>query len=164
MVKIATPHKDNKKECTKCKKWLPFNAYGNDKNRWDGLYPSCKKCKQKEQQLYYLYNRDKMLLRNKEWRKKNASKDKYLRYKSKGFKHSFYSWLEITTQPCYYCGNIDLPCNGIDRVDSDKGYEIDNCVPCFWECNRMKNSTNKENFIKKCKQIVEKQEVMSYSK
>ena len=41
----------------------------------------------------------------------------------------------ITKQPCYYCG--DLPedkfgnkFTGVDRIDSNIGYEIDNVVPC----------------------------------
>jgi len=54
---------------------------------------------------------------------------------------------------CYYCGakpteiqslkrhnktNVPILVNGIDRVDSNKGYTIDNCVPCCTTCNRMK--------------------------
>lgn len=35
---------------------------------------------------------------------------------------------------------IDI--NGIDRVDNNKGYTLDNCVPCCWECNQMKSSLN----------------------
>jgi hypothetical protein len=32
----------------------------------------------------------------------------------------------------------DFLYTGIDRVDSDKSYSIDNCVPCCGECNRAK--------------------------
>jgi len=43
--------------------------------------------------------------------------------------------------PCHYCG---LPYTvvqgaGLDRVDSDRGYERDNVVPCCWECNQAKH-------------------------
>ena len=35
---------------------------------------------------------------------------------------------DIAGRACFYCG-VAGP-NGIDRVDSQKGYEKDNCVPC----------------------------------
>ena len=34
--------------------------------------------------------------------------------------------------------NQEFKNNGIDRIDSSKGYTIDNCVPCCPICNRMK--------------------------
>jgi hypothetical protein len=37
--------------------------------------------------------------------------------------------------------------NGIDRVDNDKGYISDNCVPCCWKCNNMKNTMKQKDFI-----------------
>lgn len=37
--------------------------------------------------------------------------------------------------------------NGIDRVDSDGDYTIDNCVPCCKICNRMKVDTPVADFI-----------------
>lgn len=36
---------------------------------------------------------------------------------------------------------------GIDRVDSDKPYEIDNCVPCCTKCNFMKQAHSVEDFL-----------------
>lgn len=53
---------------------------------------------------------------------------------------------------CFYCGaepserkgtimnnKIELV-NGIDRIDSTKGYCIENCVSCCAMCNKMKNN------------------------
>jgi hypothetical protein len=37
--------------------------------------------------------------------------------------------------------------NGIDRVDSSKGYVLENCVPCCINCNFAKRSLTKEEFI-----------------
>jgi len=57
---------------------------------------------------------------------------------------------EITKQDCFYCGakpnNIanhnesfgKYIYNGIDRIDNDKGYTIDNVVSCCKNCNRSK--------------------------
>src|SRR5438132_12656210 len=44
---------------------------------------------------------------------------------------------------CFYCGHValeGLTLNGIDRVDSSKGYCLENCVACCGMCNRMKNN------------------------
>lgn len=59
---------------------------------------------------------------------------------------------EIVTKPCIYCGDVcqatyrkkscngDYPYTGIDRYDNEKGYTVDNCVPCCKVCNRMKSN------------------------
>lgn len=71
-------------------------------------------------------------------------------------------FLHIVSQSCCYCGiepsQITKPqyksCtteqiflhNGIDRVDSSKGYTIDNCVPCCRVCNYAKHTLSVEQF------------------
>lgn len=72
----------------------------------------------------------------------------------------------ITSQPCYYCGG-DPSCvmksrsthsewiyNGLDRVDSTKGYEVANVVPCCATCNRMKLDHDLEFFVDHVQRIV----------
>ena len=67
---------------------------------------------------------------------------------------------------CYYCGappsddnqwnksgkrtseNIIFLAHGIDRVDPNKGYTIDNCVTCCKQCNRMKWDYTQSEFFK----------------
>lgn len=58
---------------------------------------------------------------------------------------------ELVTQKCHYCGS--MPSNrirshgkrtgffyqGIDRKDNEKGYSVDNVVPCCHPCNRLKS-------------------------
>ena len=59
----------------------------------------------------------------------------------------------ITGQNCHYCGGIPSQikkptrgnytfyiANGIDRVDNDKGYHMDNVVPCCRPCNIAKGT------------------------
>ena len=58
---------------------------------------------------------------------------------------------------CYYCSsgpkNIqkgivgDFVYNGIDRINSSKGYEIDNVVPCCKRCNVAKSDMSVNEFL-----------------
>ena len=70
--------------------------------------------------------------------------------------------LEIIQQNCYYYGSkpelkqphrgkgkyVGVPVyyNGIDRIDSNEGYEKENCVPCCTRCNYMKNDMSISSF------------------
>ena len=36
--------------------------------------------------------------------------------------------------------------NGIDRIDSNIGYTVNNCVPCCTICNHMKNDLTTDEF------------------
>lgn len=72
----------------------------------------------------------------------------------------------ITKQNCFYCCEVpknvhkissydevwqDLNkyvYNGIDRVDSSKGYVLYNCVPCCKRCNQIKNNMKQDEFFK----------------
>lgn len=59
---------------------------------------------------------------------------------------------------CYYCGapptiimnrGKRLPPiirNGIDRIDSNLGYDVTNCVPCCGRCNSAKNDMSVDEF------------------
>ena len=60
-------------------------------------------------------------------------------------------FIDITSSPCHYCGvlpyrvsyprNSKAPpyvYNGIDRQDNNRGYELDNVVPCCYTCNAIK--------------------------
>lgn len=43
---------------------------------------------------------------------------------------------------CHYCGGT-LPDAGVglDRIDHSKGYEIDNVLPCCYDCNKHRQET-----------------------
>ena len=65
----------------------------------------------------------------------------------------------IISSPCFYCGaeksnrKITKNCregyeyNGIDRIDSSKGYVLNNVVPCCKTCNRAKLDMSQKDFI-----------------
>jgi hypothetical protein len=63
----------------------------------------------------------------------------------------------LTSQPCYYCaaapskkadGKVknSYIYNGLDRLDSTKGYTHSNCIGCCWEHNRMKGTLSFQEF------------------
>ena len=87
---------------------------------------------------------------------KNGAKRREIKYKltEEQFK-------EITQKDCYYCGAKpnqinkghrgyppfgDYIYNGIDRIDNNKGYTIDNVVPCCKMCNQAKNDYTLQEF------------------
>lgn len=66
--------------------------------------------------------------------------------------------------PCGYCGcppsttsgqkfSSTFTHNGLDRIDNEKGYILDNVVPCCPKCNMMKNSLSRNTFIEHIKNI-----------
>lgn len=78
----------------------------------------------------------------------------------------------LSQSNCFYCGinpeHIAKPSkgcskewvesgkflyNGIDRMDNTKGYDINNCVPCCGQCNRMKLNYTYESFLDRIKKI-----------
>ena len=56
---------------------------------------------------------------------------------------------------CHYCGGT-LPETGIglDRIDSKRGYTLDNVMPCCKRCNEMKMSATVGEFISHIKKIL----------
>ena len=96
----------------------------------------------------------------------SAKRALYASYKNQCAKKRGYSFflkfeefIHITQQDCHYCGKSPgqfcnrkyyskiFFYNGLDRLDSNKDYEIDNVVPCCKECNRAKWDKNKNEFV-----------------
>lgn len=127
---------------------------------------------------YYQKNKEKIKLQNKYYYQNNKEKclqrtkkhsitidGIYSSYKRSAKQHSRKFELTkdelaaIISQPCYYCGELQENFNGIDRLDNSKGYIRNNCIPCCSMCNRMKHAFTEKDFLNKCKQITEKEEV-----
>lgn len=91
--------------------------------------------------------------------------------KQKPFELSLEEHSNLIHSNCYYCGNpptsdniwnksgkrkcdTDLIyINGVDRINSNKGYTSDNCVPCCPMCNRMKLDFELDMFYKQIEKI-----------
>jgi hypothetical protein len=81
------------------------------------------------------------------------------RWRTYSFDLPFEEFLRIIVLPCHYCGteakeinyknkkNIVIKLNGIDRVNNNKGYTVNNVVPCCKKCNWMKGKDSTEDFL-----------------
>ena len=58
---------------------------------------------------------------------------------------------EITSQCCYICGKINDESNenGMDRLDNNVGYLMENIKACCAECNCMKINYNFDDILEK---------------
>jgi 5-methylcytosine-specific restriction endonuclease McrA len=83
----------------------------------------------------------------------------------KGFNLSLKEFEEVSRKDCFYCGESPVYrrvkydsdskgplyaedyLNGIDRLNNEKGYTLDNCVPACPKCNHMKSTLTKDEFI-----------------
>jgi 5-methylcytosine-specific restriction endonuclease McrA len=67
-------------------------------------------------------------------------------------------FLDLIFKNCHYCGSEPslvakasihtAKVNGVDRVDSNKAYSLDNCVTCCRQCNCAKGAMSLEEFLK----------------
>lgn len=85
-----------------------------------------------------------------------------------GFNISKKDFFYLTSCNCYYCGcfpsqirkpstgaNGNYIYNSLDRLNSNFGYSVKNCVPSCDTCNSMKGTLTKEEFITKIRNISE---------
>lgn len=101
----------------------------------------------------------------------SAANSLFARYKksAKSRMHDFSLTIEeflfLTSQNCYYCGIKSKQVsktsgktgfyiyNGIDRIDNNLGYTIENCVPCCKQCNIAKMNYSKDEFLAWAKRL-----------
>ena len=66
---------------------------------------------------------------------------------------------KIIIKPCIYCGLQKA--GGIDRLNSNIGYKIDNIAPCWAQCNYMKKNMNVKDFLDHvCRVYIEQKKKM----
>lgn len=99
---------------------------------------------------YKRKNKEKYKVYKKVW--KASENGKYHKYKesarSKGyvFELNFDSFKLVYNQSCHYCGKERS--KGIDRIDSNGGYSMNNILPCCRTCNVMKMAHSYDDFLK----------------
>lgn len=156
------------KQCDICSETDSSKFYIANNNK-------CKSCLSKENKEKYKNlskeEKEKLIKSQYEWQKKNIIK--YLVTAAKGralkrgldFDLTEESVLKILCKQkskCYYTEenmtyNRDNKTTvSIDRVDSNKGYTIDNIVLCQVVINRMKQALTTKEFLELCKLVVDK--------
>jgi hypothetical protein len=62
---------------------------------------------------------------------------------------------DLQKLPCYLCGKTcsAFHRNGVDRVNNNIGYTLDNCKPCCKQCNWMKGTYSLDIFLDKLTKI-----------
>lgn len=114
----------------------------------------CRSCYKKN---YNSKNRDRINEKARKWSKEHRDQTKLyartpkakfqnIRSSARSRKLSFTitesEYIEIIKSPCYYCeGFFSLPeCGGgLDRLDNNLGYDLNNVVSCCTICNRTRN-------------------------
>ena len=155
------------KTCPDCNETKDVGCFSKAKNRPDGCYYRCKACvkaynqinKDKEiarRKAYRESNKEKIAIIKKAHREANRDKvnayhkahsqsqrGRYNSYKSGAkrrslpFELSFDEFMIFWQANCHYCGD-QIATIGIDRIDSNVGYSLENCVPCCARCNYVK--------------------------
>lgn len=93
--------------------------------------------------------------------------NRYITYRSNAknrnisFNLSIAEFKSIAEKDCYICGQppsqickavhgrtTSWTYNGIDRIDNTKGYFIENCKACCWDCNFSKNKRSVNELLK----------------
>lgn len=90
--------------CCDCKQTLPISEFGENKSNYNGLQTYCRKCKSKRDQIFKKdpFNKEKLLIKNKEW----------YRLKVKGDPERYKKYLEE-------CNERNKIRRGSDRVKND---------------------------------------------
>ncbi len=151
-------------------KWLCKDEKGNSKLAKSHYLSSLLSLEERNKRFNYEdappdNNRHQMGVRKALFREyKDNSKKRNIE-----FNLNFEQFDILITNNCNYCGSPPmynprwyermnknqkhLDTNGIDRIDSNLGYTMDNCVSCCSKCNLMKNVTSKEDFLNQIDKI-----------
>lgn len=158
------------KRCYKCKLTHESDNFYKDKSRKDNLSNICKFCASKYNKKYNKINGRKINKQHINYQKTSNTYKKYRSLYEKTPKYKFYiykqsaktrsilfnitfkQFITLWQKPCYYCKS-SIETIGLDRIDNDKGYELDNIIPCCKICNRMKHTMDQIDFINHCAKI-----------
>lgn len=142
-------------ECAFCKKTFT--------KRWFNNIFCSKSCTQKHDYFKNKAGTEKEKKRNRQrrHRHKHGINSRFQVYKRNAIKAGYEFQLtkelldKFTNKPCFYCG-VFTPVNGVDRVDSRKGYVEGNMVSCCKYCNRAKSDLSQKDFFVMCARVCQK--------
>lgn len=151
----------NYKICKRCVLPRPAAEFRNGENP---EHVACAECREREatrakreREEYPERNRERSLKSRNKRRANDPLKFKRDEYKDSAKRKNLEMLLtdeqmdSLFQMPCTYCGAV--PLNGIDRVDSDKGYIPNNCVACCSTCNYAKGHLKLQQYLTQCVSI-----------
>jgi hypothetical protein len=142
-------------KCSHCSK--TYEPYKTSKGNDSKICPSCREKQQKAEARRPPRSRNyqaeaKRNLENS-WK---SFLSKTIEKREKECTLTKEQYFELIQKNCTYCNYYNEDeINGIDRLDNNKGYILDNCVSCCKHCNRMKHIFHPVFFIEKAKLITQ---------
>ena len=163
--------------CGKCHAVKSTSEFYANASRDDGYGGHCKTC----EKLYHTGSKPPTAKNKKRAKQKTATARKNTKWLSSNarMKYSrsqlrrFYNYpnqckrrgidfhltldeyMLLTNTTCHYCGLTSYGKDhvGIDRIDCSKPYVLANCVPCCGDCNYMKGTMTRQEFVEKAIRI-----------
>lgn len=123
--------------CFTCRKEHLRSEMRIDKARKDSHIHQCQPCSASH---------------SKNFRKENLLQCTLLDYKNNARKRNREFTLteeqtvELLKSDCHYCGQTPDPLNGIDRMENEIGYTLDNCITACLDCNYRKGQMSYDDF------------------
>lgn len=160
------------KQCTVCTKWKPLSDYQNKYN--SNVTLTCLSCRDdcaianSKRDMEHIREIQRIASHKPErkaakqaWADNNPEKiaHKLLNHRNRvhdGSENlSEQDYKSIVSQPCYYCNMMEeRGFNSVDRLDSNKSYELSNCVSSCIVCNLMKGATDPITFAQRVEHIL----------
>lgn len=156
------------KKCSSCKEYKPFVEFNKTKTNRDGLSYLCKECNLTSTRAYRKKNKQKYYSDQQAYR---ATEEGFIsqtvhncktRASKKGFdcditKEDIKTLMQTQEMKCAVTGvEMTLESNSrkkanaykcsVDRIDSTKGYTLDNIQLVCWAVNQMKSDRTEEEF------------------
>lgn len=153
------------KTCSACKLEKVSSEFTVDNRVRGGLSPACRGCKRSYEKTIYWKNLDRSRAAEKEKSRKHnlTPLRKFSTYKhsakekGKEFAITRDQFMALWQKPCYYC-SATIKTIGIDRVNNEIGYTVENIVPCCALCNYAKRGLSKSEFVALCMGVVKTHE------
>lgn len=143
------------KTCNVCQLTKTLDQFHKNKKARDGHQSECKTCVQTRAAS----NKDKMAAY------RQTQRGRYAKYKGSAkergltFDLTMEDFMTFWQGDCTYCGD-QIATVGIDRLDSNVGYTLANCIPCCWECNRIKGDRSSEALNTHLLKMLKHQEII----
>ena len=123
------------KTCPRCKETKPFSEWHKDKHKKDGVRSYCKVCACAEARS-----------RTKSPKAKFSNYKAGAKRRGYAFDLTFTEFMSYWKEPCDYCGDA-IETIGLDRIDNELGYSIDNVKSCCFTCNHAKDVMGEAQFL-----------------